>query len=246
MASFGSLGLLEGLGEGIQDAGKTMIADALEKDREARAEERQKAREEREERRKLSQPVKENATTFRNPTTGAWMTQDRNYQNQPLGSARPLDEWAASQRDAQEKADRQSLENATLTGKLNQFKLDRAPIEAGQDDEMFRARLAGERADTAAANALATQRNRPSGRSLEAAVSGPVNDTDVASALIDEQADLLDQYNLTPQQKMDLTLNAIRNARTAGKDPVDVLRRAIPSYVDAMKAKGYRFKSNKD
>lgn len=250
MASLTLLGGLEGLGGAVQDIGKAYIADQLEKDRETRAEARQKAKEERDEAKKLATPVRENAITRRNPTTGAWEIQDANYKNEPLGSFRPLDEWAASQRDTQEKADRQSLENATLTGQLNQFKLGRAPIEAAQSDRLFEQQLRAGEANIGQAEAQAAYYRSGGSRgrdiSLESDITAPVNDTDVATALIDEQADLLDQYNLSPQQKMDITLSAIRDARTAGKDPVDVLRRAIPSYVDTMKAKGYKFKPTKD
>lgn len=161
MASWATLGALEGLGQSVAGMGeqyvKSKIADDIEQRREARSEERLKAKEARDEARKLTTPVRENAMTRRNPTTGAWEIQDANYLNQPLGSSRPLDEWSAAQRDTQEKKDKIATENATLTGQLTKFKLDRAPIEAAQSDREFEADMGYKGALTNAANARATK-----------------------------------------------------------------------------------------
>lgn len=242
MASEGSLGLLSGLGGALQDIGsdvfKTALADDIEKQREARKEERED--------RKLQRERVRNATTY-DPKQDTPFTRDGVVMMQRHAiDGSPLDSVLANESQLQafnaaENERKIKLEDLTTRANINKFKHDRLTTDAKQDDDMFAARLDTERSQAEAnrARAAAAGRSGTGRRSLDED-DEPVTATDVADALVGEYEDQVEQYGLTPSQATDLAMSAIQDARASGKDPKDVFRLALPRYVDNMRAKGYK------
>ena len=229
-------GALMGLGEGLQQAGKMWqerdkqkLAEQLEREREERAEARAIAKEERTAQREATTVAEQRPEQDEN---GVWYMRGYNSAGDPIGQPRIATEGEIqSARMARDK-DKASLDKLTSDAELAKFKATRAPLEAGQSDQLFEQKLRAGEADIGATNAQADyyrsggSRRRP----LAEEDTGPVPTIDVAKALVEEYADLNEEFGLTPSEAMELASRVLRTAREQGKDPADTYRRAVPEF----------------
>lgn len=229
-------GALMGLGEGLQQAGKAWqdrdkqkLADQLEREREERAEARAIAKEERTAQRLASTVAEQRPEQDEN---GVWYMRGYNASGEPIGQPRIATEGELqAARTAREK-DRLTLEDLATKAEINRFKAGRLETEAAQEDQLFGQKLRAGEADIGATNAQADyyrsggSRRRP----LAEEDTGPVPTVDVAKALVEEYADLNEEFGLTPSEAMELASRVLRTAREQGKDPADTYRRAVPEF----------------
>ena len=234
-------GVLSGLGKGLENFGNEMseqarqkakeeLAQKLELEREERAEARQVAREER-------QAARADATvTEYRPLRGSdgvtWM-QGYNASGAPRGERRLANEQEIADFTRSQEENRIKLEDLVTRAEINKFKAGRLKTEAAQDDAEHAANLAYKRAATAAAG------RRGMGNKDDDDEATPLSIADVADALLEDNSDLVEQYGLTPSMANDLAASAIRDGRASGQDPKELFRKALPKYVDEMRAKGY-------
>lgn len=238
-------GILMGLGEGLQQFGnawstkaKNELAAKLELEREERAEQRQIAREER-------QRMREEATAsqFKIERDGEGVTWRQGYNK--FGKRTGAKELASAedikQYNFEDTKNTLSLEKVVADTAKAKAEAENLPRKYSREEELHEANLAYKDASTDAQRARAANyssggsRGGRGGSSLDE-VAGPVNDTDVANALLEEYPDLVKESGLTTSEALELALGAIRNGRKAGKDPLDVFRIALPAYKDKLKA----------
>lgn len=229
-------GLLAGLGEGLTNFGNKWSADAKEvvreklaQEREARAEQRELAKEER--------TVAREANTvagYRPEIDGSgvlWI-QGHNRAGDARGEKRLANQTELQQYKMEQDKQKLSLEDLTSRAAVNKFKAGRLETEAAQDDQAAQARLGLIGAQTAAANARAS--NPGGGRSSRTSLekeAGPVATSDLVTALVDEEKALFDEYDIPRSERLMLAKSVIREASSNGKDPVDALRQSLPHYI---------------
>lgn len=226
-------GLLQGLGQGMQQAGqmwdakqKQKLAEQLELAREERAEQRQLAREERQAARA------ENTVASWVPVMGEdgvlWY-QGVNSAGTPKGERRLANQSEIEEFQRQRQKDQLSLDGLVADTQTKQFKAGRLETEAAQSDELFGLRRRSLEADIGAAQALASQRrSKASGKSDTADTEVPLSD--LAEAMVKEYSTMFGDYDMPHAQKLEVARAAITTARREGKDPVDVARRALPAF----------------
>lgn len=195
-------GVLQGLGDGLQQFGnawsdreKAKLAEKLQQDREVRAEARQTAREERQEAARLRQVDPRTTSTDIDPTTGRMVKRLRNSEYQDLGTAEVGQLEAESIRTQQE-AEQAQLRTRSLDAQLKELNLGRLPEKWGQEDAMHRARLSSESALQAQRYASAGASNR---RGLESSVTEERNSASDARILMDTYSDLVKEYTTAPR-----------------------------------------------
>lgn len=228
-------GLLAGLGEAMKGFGNAWsdkstaeLKERLAQEREARAEQRELAKEERRRKQEESTPAEHR---IERDSDGATWRVPYNKFGQPLGE-RTL-------------ASAQDIKDYNFEDKKRQVSLDNLVNQGVRAQEMHDANMGYRRAATSAQEALADTRLNPrarpsSGRSGSSRTSldevdGPVNESDLAQAMIKEYPDLFKDTGLTTQEGFDYALESIRAAQRTGKDPVLVARDAIRLYQERKK-----------
>lgn len=226
-------GALEGLGQGLTEIGriwgqneKSKLAEQLEQQREERAEQRSIAKEERQRKRDES-----TAADFRieRDADGVTWRQGYNKFGQRTGD--------------RELASAEDIKNYNFEDQKNKVTLENLVSKGSREAEKHAADLTykGALTDAAIARAEASRNPRPrsGGRgSLDSSDSTPLNDTEVAAALLKEYPDLIKQYaqnkdnplGLTASELHNLALATIKEARQQGKDPLDTFRIGLPRY----------------
>lgn len=222
-------GLLAGLGEAMKGFGNAWsdkstaeLKERLAQEREARAEQRELAKEERRRKQEESTPAEHR---IERDSDGATWRVPYNKFGQPLGE-RTL-------------ASAQDIKDYNFEDKKRQLSLDALVTDAQRSKEKHEADMKYRGALTEAADARAyrsmnpaprTSSGRGSSRTSLDKVDGPVNESDLAQAMIKEYPDLFKDTGLTTQEGFDYALESIRAAQRTGKDPVLVAREAIRLY----------------
>lgn len=234
-------GIMAGLGKGLETAGemwsekaKSEFAEKLAQAREERAEERQVKREERQAARAESTVA--GYKPLRDESGVTWM-QGYNAAGAPKGERRLANQQEIEEFNRQSQADKLTLEKLTSQAAIEDFKASRLEKEASMEDTISAARLRGIEADIGATNALRDQRNRKDDGPDDEKVT--LSAEDVADALLSDNKSLVEQYGLTPSQANDLAMSAIRDGRASGQDPKSLFRKALPKFVDELRAKGH-------
>lgn len=228
-----NIGLLGGLGDALQVLGgawsankKAELADKLEQEREARAEARALAKEERMRKRD------ENTTAefkIERDADGVTWRQGYNKFGQRTGERELAPAEDIKNYNFEEQKQKVTLENLIGQGKRAQ--------------EAHEASLEYRDASTDAQRARAENYRSPkprsggSSRSIDS-VDGPVEDSSVALALLDEVKGMVKSEGLTDAEAYDVAIASIRAAQREGKDPIDVFRRTIPGYKARMGKSG--------
>lgn len=232
------LALLEGIGAGFTAWGqrkdleyKMKLAEQLEIEREKRAEEREIAREQRRAEREAATPASYKPEI--DDQGNMWM-RAYNAAGEPLDKRRPASQIEIEDFNRQREKDRLTLEGLVADTKTKTFNAGRLETEASQDDEMHGLRKQQLEASIAASRALATQRTASAtrtGRSRDADNDpGPEQLSALAEAMVDEYPDMFEEYKLPHSDRIEVARAALIAARREGKDPLDVARRALPSF----------------
>lgn len=240
----GRRGAQEGFGDALVTLGtalfKSEMANKMDKEREDREEERLVRKEERQ---RMLDEVRTNEFRIERDAEGATWRQGYNK-----FGARTGDRDLASAEDIknynqQDEKNRLSLEALTTQVARDRAEAENLPLKYSRDKERFEADMEYREAQTDASRARADRtRALPltpaSGRrtSLEAELT-PVNDSDVATALIDENKDLFKGYKIEEPEARRIAAEVISVARTSGKDPVDILNKMLPQYIDRNRAR---------
>lgn len=228
-------GLLMGLGDAMKGFGNAWsdqksseLKERLAQEREDRAEQRELAKEER--RRKQEETTPAEHRIERDSSGATWRVPYNKF-GQPLGERVLASAQDIKDYNYEDEKRRVTLENVIGQGKRAQ--------------EMHEAILGYKKAATetqeARAETYLNPRARPSsGRSGSSRTSldevdGPVNESDLAQAMIKEYPDLFKDTGLTAQEGFDYALESIRAAQRTGKDPVLVAREAIRLYQERKK-----------
>lgn len=217
---------MKGFGDAWSDKSAGELKERLAQEREARAEQRELAKEERRRKQEENSPAEHR---IERDSDGATWRVPYNKFGQPLG-----ERTLASSED---------IKNYNFEDKKRTVSLDNLVNQGVRAQELHDANLGYKRAATATqearADTLLNPRARPStsrsGRTSLDEVDGPVNESDMAQAMIKEYPDLFKDTGLTTQEGFDYALESIRAAQRTGKDPVLVARDAIRLYQDRKK-----------
>lgn len=228
-----SWGLLQGLGEGLQQAGqlwdarrKEKLAQELEKQREERAEQRQIARE----RRQAEQA--ENTIASYRPVLdddGVLWMQGVNAAGAPKGERRLADKAEIQNFRQQQERDRLSLDSLIADATIKKFRAGRLPTEAAQDDELFGLNRRSLEADIAAKYALARERDS---KATKGASGETLTERDYIDYVLDNGSHLVKQYVgseanpgvLGADEVDEIAARAARLAVAEGRDPIAIFR----------------------
>ena len=217
-------GAAEGFGAAWDFKTKTELAERMEKEREARAEQRQIDKEQRQEQKELRTP--DPARDQADPERGVIKLFNKN--GDPLGEI-PMSEHQREGIQLGRQAERVSLDNLVTTGDINRTRLEYMPLEFGMKQEAHRSRLNTDADRRVEANARAdAARARSAGEAagLEGELAGPtaeaIQDT-IDSALSMSGVDRMDAPDV-----YDLALRAVEaatNQRQKGRriDPAVTL-----------------------
>lgn len=225
-------GLLAGLGEAAKgfgnawsDRAKSDLAERLAKEREERAEQRAIAREERQRKQEESTPA---SHKIERDSDGATWRVPYNKFGQPLGERVLASAQDIKDYNYEDEKRRVSLDNLVGQGKRAQ--------------EMHEAILGYKKAATetqeARAETYLNPRPRPStgrggsSRTSLDEVDGPVNDSDVIQAMINENRNLFKANKLADDEAYRVVAEVLKAANSTGRDPIDLLHQTLPRYKD--------------
>ena len=250
-----NLSALAGIGAGLQAFGnswdasnKQKLAEQLEREREERAEARAIAKEERDAKR-LENTVAE--TRAEQDEDGVWWMRGYNAAGTPKGEPRLATQGEIQSASMQQGKDKASLDKLISDAELAKFKATRAPLEAGQSDQLFEQKLRAGEADIGATNAQADYYRSGSSKyrtplDSDASISGDYNPESDIQEVAKQIFDTV--YGNASQSKdfdrasiMNDILVDVQTAVDAGQG--DVLGKATRLYQDRLKNKP-KVKSN--
>lgn len=228
-------GTMGGLGSGLSALGqqfdakaKANLAEKLEKEREARAEERKIAAEERQTKRELAKADPNQSRMLERG--GKLYVQHRNS----LGDLLREEEATADQiaeRDFTQKTRDLELHGKGLQAALNEMKVN----DYAADRDLDRAKTQSEIDENRAQAAYAADERRfnARSRSLENAVTTPVETSSLARTLVKDYEDLVGEAvenGVTMAEIHAIAQSSIREATKLGKDYGDTFRRSLAAY----------------
>ena len=225
-------GLLAGLGEGMKTFGNAWsdkstaeLKERLAKEREERAEQREIAKEARLRKQEESTPAEHR---IERDSDGATWRVPYNKFGQPLGE-RTL-------------ASAEDIKNYNFEDKKRQVSLDKLVTDAQYAKEKHEADIKYRGALTEAADARAYRSMNPvprtsSGRSGSSRTSldevdDVPNSSDEINAMIAENSNLFKAHDIKNDEAYRVTEQVIKTAREKGLDPVDLLNKMLPAYID--------------
>lgn len=224
-------GLLAGLGDAMKGFGnswsdnaaaekKSALAERLEKEREERAEQRAIAKEDRIRKRE------ENSTNefkVERDSEGVTWRQGYNKFGQRTGE--------------RELASPQDIKDYNYEDKKRTVSLDNLVSQGTRAQELHDANLDYKRASTDTQEARAENYRNPRPRSsssrsgLEASL-GPVNDSDVINAMINENRNLFKANEIADDEAYRVVAEVLKVSQAQGRDPIDLLNKMLPQYKD--------------
>ena len=225
-------GLLAGLGEAMKGFGNAWsdkstaeLKERLAKEREERAEQREIAKEARLRKQEESTPAEHR---IERDSDGATWRVPYNKFDQPLGE-RVL-------------ASAEDIKNYNYEDRKRQVSLDNLVNQGLRAQEMHDANMGYKRAATSAQEALADTRLNPrarpsSGRSGSSRTSldevdDVPNSSEEINAMIAENSNLFKAQGIKNDEAYRVTEQVIKTAREKGLDPVDLLNKMLPAYID--------------
>ena len=225
-------GLLAGLGEAMKGFGNAWsdkstaeLKERLAREREERANAREDAKEERRRKQEESTPV---THKIERDSDGATWRVPYNKFDQPLGE-RTL-------------ASAEDIKNYNYQDNKRRVELDNLVAQGKRAQEMHDANMRYKRAATATQEARAetylNPRARPSsGRSGSSRTSldevdDVPNSSDEINAMIAENSNLFKAHDIKNDEAYRVTEQVIKTAREKGLDPVDLLNKMLPAYID--------------
>lgn len=231
-------GTMGGLGAGLSELGrqfdakaKANLAEKLEREREARAEERKIAAEERQVKRDLA---KVDPTQSRMLERGGKLyVQHRNSLGDLLREEEATPDQIA-ERDYTNKTRDIDLRAKGLAAQLTEKKFN----DYDADRQLERAKTQSEIEENRAQAAYAADERRfnRSQSSPESAVTTPVDNSKVARQLVTDYKDLVEGYadrGLTAEDAHNVAQIAVKTATREGRDFGDAFRRALRDYVNS-------------
>lgn len=243
MASDAVLGALGGLGDSLQFIGKSLFADKLEKDREARAEQRQLAKETREDQRVRATP--DAAQTSYLERDGALFKQTKNKYgdvlDEQLASPDEIDTRNYNKKKQQQDLDSGEalLQSRGLAAELSQKKLDDYDSDKSLERQLMQARIGAQNANASADYARGrSYDSKTSGKSGTQDSDETPESFDLAKMLVDENKQLQSQYeDIGYDQMLRIANSSIKEARKQGKQPLNVYINALQEYSNASATK---------
>ena len=225
-------GLLAGIGEAMKGFGNAWsdkstaeLKERLAREREDRAEQREIAKEARLRKQEESTPAEHR---IQRDSDGATWRVPYNKFGQPLGE-RVL-------------ASAEDIKNYNYEDRKRQVSLDKLVTDAQYAKEKHEADMGYKRAATSAQEALADTRLNPrarpsSGRSGSSRTSldevkDIPNSSDEINAMIAENSNLFKAHDIKNDEAYRVTEQVIKTAREKGLDPVDLLNKMLPAYID--------------
>ena len=221
-------GLLAGLGEAMKGFGNAWsdqkaseLKERLAREREDRAEQREIAKEARLRKQEETTPVKHK---IERDSDGATWRVPYNKFDQPLGE-RVL-------------ASAQDIKDYNYEEQTRKVSLDKLVGDDKRAQEKHEADMKYRGALTEAADARAYRSRNPvpraggSSRTSLDAVDGPVNDSDVIQAMINENRNLFKSNEIADDEAYRVVAEVLKEANRTGRDPVDLLNKMLPRYKD--------------
>lgn len=232
-----NLGLMAGLGEGLQQLGgsiyKTKVLDKLKEEETIRAEKRKEAKE--------ANTVKEQRYVNKD---GVWYEQDIS-----LGTGRPIDERLApkskiDELNRNEEKERLAVETATLARDKARREEGYAAEDRALDLDAARAKIAESKADVDLKGAQAGYYRSGGGAGARSAAKEEPVLEDYVEDLIDGSPDLREQYTkgkdapLTPAEFRQLASEHVAAMAGASQDHRKNFNQTIQRYLADKRVKG--------
>lgn len=225
-------GILAGLGEAAKgfgnawsDKAKGELSERLAREREERAENRKIAQEERQRKRD------ENSTNefkIERDSDGVTWRQGYNKFGQRTGE--------------RELASSQDIKDYNYEDKKRTVSLDNLVAQGTRAQELHEANMDYKRASTDTQEARAENYRNPKPRSSSGgsrrgldADFGPVNDSDVIQAMINENRNLFKANEIADDEAYRVVAEVLKVANNTSRDPVDLLHKMLPAYKDRRK-----------
>lgn len=228
-------GTMGGLGAGLSELGrqfdakaKANLAEKLEREREARAEERKIAAEERQVKRDLAKVDPNQSRMLERG--GKLYVQHRNSLGELLREEEATPDQIA-ERDFTNKNRELELHTKGLAAALNEMKVGNYE----EDRALERAKTQSEIDENRAQAAYAADERRfnRSQSSIESAVTTPVDNSNLARQLVKDYGDLVEEAvenGLSMAEIHNIAQSTVREATRQGKDYGDAFRRSLAAY----------------